>query len=143
MNDEEDPLYAPSDAFMRAMNGEREAARGFFAAIARGDPLDAETLFWLRGIAAAVLEADDSVDRKRRPARIVEALGLSGRRNRDEQKQELIREETRADGFTDEIGTHRTQHTRIAETATKRGLFHKDKEPKDAADKIRRVRRKL
>lgn len=60
----------------------RSEARARWARVANGDAGDAEHQRWLRETAAAILEADNlpDPDGKERPARVMRAAGLAGRK---------------------------------------------------------------
>lgn len=112
MNDEEDsdpadtdPLYAPSDDFIRAMAGDRTQSLRFLAHIAAGGEIDAEIHFWLRHVAQQVVEAATSKPVNEREKEVFAALGLVGHTDPHRDLKEFIRQQTiLEDGFDDKDG---------------------------------------
>lgn len=127
----------------------RSQARMLWQRIAEGGLTDQESQdteylhAWIRGVALNVLKADDVVDPKKRPGRVVAAVGLSGKPDGYAALRELINSplwdfSVQADGVALEE-TRGQLIQKIMEMARERGVlegFYADDDTK-AKDLIR------
>ena len=112
-----------------ALAGDRTATRAILAGFARGE-FGPDAQGWLQAIAARLLIADDEADPKRRPDRIIEAIGLRGRADADAELLAVVRA---LDAFGKDTGAV-LQHLRQV------GLIAPAVDDGDARRKIERLR---
>lgn len=99
----------------QAIEGDRNASLAMWRAVAEGR-MDAEVQLWLQHVAVQMLEADNTVDARRRPNEIMRAAGLAGSPDR----YRGLRDEAK---ILQELGHTKAQ---IIEELERKGLLDSD-----------------
>ena len=129
-----------SQELQMAIDGDRASTRELLASFARGE-FGTDARAWLNIISARLLDADDEPDARRRPEKIMRALGLAGRGDPDRRLVALVSAFDSFENLDDPKAGLQT--SALAQEAKGRGLISELVDHGDAVRKVGRVRARL